>query len=137
MYSKARPLAILCAAIAASIGPRRGAGPAPLRALDAAAFADLKATPAPDPAGGSEDWVIRWTTKAASASQQDAFAVIDRRDLAVAVVRERDPQLAADRLVVIAVDAAGATISTGESWRTRRSCAPRSPMRPDSSRAAR
>jgi hypothetical protein len=113
MHSKTRPLAILCAAIAISIGPAAAQDRAPLRALDAAAFADLKTTPAPDPGGGSQDWVIRWTTKAASASQQDTFAVLDRRDLAVGVVRERDPQLAADRLVVIAVDAAGATVD----WR--------------------
>jgi hypothetical protein len=85
----------------------------PLRALDAAAFAVLKAQPAPDLAVGSQDFVIRWTTRAANASQQDTFRIVERRDLAVAAVRERDPQLAADRLVALAVDDAGATVD----WR--------------------
>src|SRR5687767_2921357 len=113
MYATALRVAVFGAAIAAAIGPAAAQDRAPLRVLDAAAFASLKATPAPDAASGSQDWVIRWTTKAASASQQETFVVIDRRDLAVAVVRERDPQLAADRLLVIAVDAAGATVD----WR--------------------
>ena len=102
-----------CAAITTPVGRAAAQDPTPLRALDAAAFAELKSTPAPDPAAGSQDWLIRWTTAAATASQRDSFVVLERRDLAVAVVRERDPQLATDRLVVIAVDTAGATVD----WR--------------------
>lgn len=109
-------LAFLCAASAAWMGPAEAQDRPPLRVLDATAFAALKATPAPDAAGGSQEWVIRWTTtttKTTSVSQQDTFVVREHRDLAVAVVRERDPQLAADRLVVIGVDAAGSAID----WR--------------------
>jgi hypothetical protein len=110
-----RSLAILfaVAATAASGAAAAAQEPPAIRALDAAAFATLKATPAPDSARRSEDVVIRWTSSAANALRQDTFRVVDRRDLEVAAVRERDPQLSADRLVVIAVDDAGATVD----WR--------------------
>jgi hypothetical protein len=113
MFSRALSVAFVCTAIAAATIPAAAQDPA-LPTLDAAAFADLKAKPAPDAtAGGSQDWTIRWTTKAFSDSGRDTFLVLDRRDLAVAAVRERDPQLSADRLVVIAVDSSGATVD----WR--------------------
>ncbi len=86
----------------------------PLPTLDAAAFADLKAAPpAADSSGGSRDWLVRWTTKAFADTGRDTFVVLDRRDLPVPMARERDPQLAADRLLIIAVDSLGATMD----WR--------------------
>jgi hypothetical protein len=113
MLSRSLSVALLLGAIGAS-SISAAAQDRRLPPISAAAFADLKARPAADPAvAGSQDWVIRWNTRAANASQQDTFSVIDRRDLVVAAVRERDPQLAPDRLLVIAVDDAGTTLD----WR--------------------
>jgi hypothetical protein len=114
MSSRRLPHVFLLAAMATASLPAAAQDATPLRPLNAAAFAELKATTPSSPAGdGSQDWVVHWTTRAANASQQDTFAIVDRRDLTVAAVRERDPQLSADRLVVIAVDAAGRTVD----WR--------------------
>jgi hypothetical protein len=113
MPSPSLSAVLLLAAITAASIPG-AAQDRPLPPLSAAAFADLKARSAADAGDrGAQDWVIRWITRAASASRQDTFTVVDRRDLAVAAVRERDPQLAPDRLLVIAVDGAGATVD----WR--------------------
>jgi hypothetical protein len=114
-------VALACAPMAAvpavpAASPQTPAGTPPQR-MAAAVMTGVPAlaTVAPAAAAGNEV-TIRWTvggpaavasTLAARAVTSSTFAVVQRRPIVLEPVRERDPQLSPDDLVVIAVDAAG------------------------------
>lgn len=104
----ARGAAAVVAWIAAA-GVLLAQQPPPLTEGD---FQAMREQVAQAPSSPSEEWVLAFSA-GARRGHLATLPAPSRRPPGPPLVRERDPQLAADRLVVVAVDAAGTSID----WR--------------------
>lgn len=71
------------------------------------AFAELKTLVARGDASDSQEIQLRWFAIQGAAQPASDVAVLSRRRGAGPLPQERDPQLSADRLVVVSIDATG------------------------------